>query len=217
MMRARVAVLASGRGSNLRALLDASASPDMPAEVVAVLSDRPAAGALEIARRAGLAAVEVADPSDGAALTASLEQLRAELVVLAGYLKLVPGATVHRYAGRMINIHPALLPAFGGPGMYGLRVHRAVLASGARISGATVHLVDEVYDRGPILAQWPVPVLPTDTAETLAARVLAVEHRLLPALVRGAARAIAAGGRIAPLSVRGEAFVPAAVPLVDLE
>ena len=116
--------------------------------------------------------------------------------MLAGYLKLVPAAVIARYRGRIINIHPALLPAFGGPGMYGRRVHEAVLASGARESGATVHLVDEVYDRGAILAQARVPVLPGDTPERLAARVLEVEHRLLPAVVLAAA----AGGPSGPAS-----------------
>lgn len=217
MTRARVAVLASGRGSNLAALLDACATSDLPADVVAVLSDRPAAGALELARSAGLPALEIGDPADGAALTAMLDRVEAGLVVLAGYLKLVPGDVVRPYAGRMLNIHPALLPAFGGPGMYGIRVHRAVLASGARISGATVHLVDEAYDRGPILAQWPVPVRPADTAETLAARVLAIEHRLLPAVVRQAARALLDGRLPGPLSVRCEAFAPADAPNVDIE
>ena len=105
-----------------------------------------------------------------------------DLVVLAGYLKLVPAEVIDRYRGRILNVHPALLPAFGGKGMYGHRVHEAVLASGARESGATVHLVDEVYDRGAILAQARVPVLPGDDPETLAARVLEVEHRLLPAV-----------------------------------
>jgi folate-dependent phosphoribosylglycinamide formyltransferase PurN len=118
-----------------------------------------------------------------------------DLVVLAGYLKLVPADTVSAFDGRMVNIHPALLPAFGGPGMYGIRVHRAVLASGATVSGATVHLVNAEYDRGPIVAQWPVPVQPGDTPEALAARVLQVEHRLLPAVVLAAARA----GRVVPL------------------
>ena len=113
---------------------------------------------------------------------------QAELVALAGYLRRVPPAAVHRYEGRMVNIHPALLPAFGGPGMYGLHVHRAVLATGCRVSGATAHLVDEEYDHGPILAQWPVPVLPEDTPEHLAARVLRVEHMLYPAVVEALAR-----------------------------
>jgi phosphoribosylglycinamide formyltransferase 1 len=105
------------------------------------------------------------------------------LVVLAGYMHLVPAALVRLFHGPMLNIHPALLPAFGGQGLYGMRVHQAVIASGARVSGVTVHLVDDRYDTGPIVAQWPVPVLIGDTPEALAARVLQVEHRLLPAVV----------------------------------
>jgi folate-dependent phosphoribosylglycinamide formyltransferase PurN len=128
-----------------------------------------------------------------------LERQQADLLVLAGYLKLVPAPVIEAYRGRVINIHPALLPAFGGKGMYGHRVHEAVLASGARESGATVHLVDEAYDRGPVLAQARVPVLPGDTAEQLAARVLEAEHRLLPVVVLAAA----AAGRPVPLSESG--------------
>jgi phosphoribosylglycinamide formyltransferase 1 len=123
-----------------------------------------------------------------------------DLVVLAGYLKLVPSGVIARYRGRLINIHPGLLPSFGGKGMYGHRVHEAVLASGARESGATVHLVDEVYDRGEILGQVKVPVLPGDDAERLAARVLEVEHRLLPAAVLAAA----AAGRAVPINEPAE-------------
>jgi phosphoribosylglycinamide formyltransferase 1 len=176
----RVAVLASGGGTNLQALLDAC-GPAAPARVTRVVSNRADAGALERARAAGIPAVVLRDPADAAELLAALGD--ADLVVLAGYLKLIPAAAVARFPRRMINIHPALLPAFGGPGMYGHRVHAAVLASGATASGATVHYVDEQYDRGPIIAQRTVPVLPGDTAETLAARVLAVEHELLPQVV----------------------------------
>lgn len=176
----RVAVLASGGGTNLQSLIDALRNSPL-ARVERVLSDRAAAGALGRARAAGAAAAVLADPADGAALLAALGD--ADLVVLAGYLKLVPAAVVRRYRWRMVNIHPALLPAFGGPGMYGRRVHAAVLASGAAESGATVHYVDEQYDRGPIIAQARVPVEPGDTAETLAARVLTAEHRLLPRVV----------------------------------
>jgi phosphoribosylglycinamide formyltransferase 1 len=180
----RVAVLASGGGTNLQALLDALTGS--LARVALVLSDRPDAGALERARRAGVAAAALRDPADAAELLAALTD--ANLVVLAGYLKLVPPAVVARFRWRMINIHPALLPAFGGPGMYGRRVHEAVLASGAAMSGATVHYVDEQYDRGPIIAQTRVPVQPDDTPETLAARVLAAEHELLPRVVLELAR-----------------------------
>jgi formyltetrahydrofolate-dependent phosphoribosylglycinamide formyltransferase len=180
----RVAVLASGGGTNLQALLDALTGSR--ARVALVLSDRPDAGALKRARRAGVAAAALRDPADSAELLAALTDI--DLVVLAGYLKLVPPAVVARFRWRMINIHPALLPAFGGPGMYGRRVHEAVLASDADESGATVHYVDEQYDRGPIIAQARVPVRPDDTPETLAARVLEAEHRLLPMVVLELAR-----------------------------
>ena len=190
----RVAVLASGGGTNLQALLDTCIA-GAPARVVLVASDKPDAGALVRARNAGVDAPVIPDPADGAALTRLLREKGVDLVVLAGYLKLVPAETVSAFDGRMINIPPAVPPAFGGPGMYGIRVHRAVLASGATLSGASVHLVNAEYDRGPIVAQWPVPVQPGDTPETLAARILEVEHRLLPAVVLAAARA----GKVVPL------------------
>lgn len=191
----RVAVCISGRGSNLESLLR-TLEPESPARVVLVLSNRTDAGGLEVARRHGVAAGVLEDHRSADEWLARLEPAGADLVVLAGYLKLVPPAVVTRYAGRIINIHPALLPDFGGPGMYGRRVHEAVLASGATESGASVHLVDEEYDRGAILAQARVPVQPGDTPESLAARVLAAEHQLLPAVVLAAARA----GRPVPLT-----------------
>ena len=193
-MTMRVAVAVSGRGSNLEALLRAL-EHDAPARVVLVLSSRPDAAALERARARGVPAEVLPDPADAADWLDRLERHRVDLLVLAGYLKLVPAAVIARYRDRIVNVHPALLPGFGGRGMYGRRVHEAVLASGARESGATVHLVDEVYDRGAILAQGRVPVLPDDTPDRLAARVLQVEHRLLPAVVLAAA----AAGRPVPL------------------
>jgi formyltetrahydrofolate-dependent phosphoribosylglycinamide formyltransferase len=180
-------VLASGDGTNLQALLD-TLGPDAPAHVVRVVTNRADAGALERARQAGVPTTVLRDPADAAELLAALAD--ADLVVLAGYLKLVPRAAVARFRHRLINIHPALLPAFGGPGMYGRRVHEAVLASGAAVSGATVHYVDEHYDRGPIIAQRRVSVRPDDTPDTLAARVLAAEHELLPDVVIDLARKI---------------------------
>lgn len=187
-MPLRVAVAVSGGGTNLQALLDAL-PPGAPAQVVLVVSNKPAAGGLERARQRGVPAVAFSDPADGNEWLELLRQHQADLVVLAGYLKLVPAAVVTAYRGRIVNIHPALLPDFGGPGMYGARVHQAVLASGVRESGPTVHLVDEEYDRGAILAQVRVPVLLGDTPATLAERVLAQEHRLLPLVVLAAARA----------------------------
>jgi phosphoribosylglycinamide formyltransferase 1 len=193
-MTMRVAVAVSGRGSNLLALLR-SLGPGAPARVVLVLSDRPGAGALERAQEHGVPAEVLSDPTDAAEWLTKLERHRTELLVLAGYLKLVPAPVITRFRDRILNIHPALLPAFGGKGMYGHRVHQAVLASGAKESGATVHLVDEAYDRGPVLGQVRVPVLPDDTPDRLAARVLEVEHRLLPAAVLAAA----AAGRPVPI------------------
>ncbi|MDB4950683.1 MAG: phosphoribosylglycinamide formyltransferase [Gemmatimonadetes bacterium] len=193
---ARVAVLASGGGSNLQALVDRfHGRPDAAARVELVVGGRAGIGALERAARAGIDQVVLDGRALGAVVFAQrlLEELEVhgiDLVVLAGWLQLVPAEVVARFRGRMLNVHPALLPAFGGHGMYGGRVHRAVIASGARVSGATVHLVDDRYDEGRIIAQWPVPVLPGDTPETLAARVLAVEHRVLPLAVEAVASGI---------------------------
>jgi phosphoribosylglycinamide formyltransferase 1 len=193
-MPLKIAVCVSGGGSNLLALLE-NLRNFGGAKVVLVLSNRASAGGLRHAGAFGVPTAVFRDPALGDEWLELLGQHQVDLIVLAGYLKLVPPAVIAAYRGRIINIHPALLPSFGGPGMYGLRVHQAVLASGAKVSGCTVHLVDEVYDRGPILAQSRVPVLPGDTAETLAARVLEAEHRLLPAVVRAAADA----GRPVPL------------------
>lgn len=175
-----VAVFVSGGGSNLQALLDALTGSPL-ARVARVVSSRAGAGALERAERAAVPTTVLADPGDAGEIVAAVGEV--QLVVLAGYVKRVPAAAVARFRWRMINIHPALLPAFGGAGMHGRRVHEAVLASGAALSGVTIHYVDEEFDRGPIIAQWPVPVRPDDTPESLGARVLEVEHRLLPRVV----------------------------------
>lgn len=186
----RVAVLASGGGSNLQAIMDyfRSAGEGRSADVVVVAANRASAGALDRARTAGVPAMVIADPADGAVMTRLLESYRTECVALAGYLKLVPPEVTARWRGRIVNIHPALLPKFGGAGMYGRRVHEAVLAAGETESGATVHQVDDVYDRGAILAQERVPVMPGDTADTLAARVLTAEHHLYPRALDALAR-----------------------------
>jgi formyltetrahydrofolate-dependent phosphoribosylglycinamide formyltransferase len=191
-------VLASGSGSNLQALLDRfNLGGDPSARVVLVVGSRPGIRALDRAREAGVRAEvlpETAqtpeeDPErDEAFLLRRLGEADAQLVVLAGYLRLIPAEVVRAFWGRMINIHPALLPSFGGHGMYGRRVHEAVIDRGCKVSGVTIHFVSEEYDRGPIVAQWPVPVMEDDDADALAARVLRVEHRLLPAVVSGIAR-----------------------------
>lgn len=184
-MTSRLAVLASGRGSNLQAIIEHfdNLARERIAKVVLVASNRADSPALV---RAATASIDIASfdaADDGSALLDLLRKFRVDLVVLAGYLKRIPPAVVREYSGRIINIHPALLPAFGGEGMYGARVHEAVIASGAEESGVTVHLVDDDYDRGPIVAQWRVPVERSDTAESLAARVLAVEHIVYPRVI----------------------------------
>jgi phosphoribosylglycinamide formyltransferase-1 len=190
-MMSRIAVLVSGRGSNLQAL-HAYLERAGGAQVVLVVSDRASSGALACARDRGVTAATLDSQGDDAnAILELLDAARTDLVVLAGYLRLVPPEVVRAYRGRMVNVHPALLPAFGGPGMYGARVHRAVLDAGVRVSGPTVHFVDEVYDRGAVIAQWPVPVFSDDTDAALAARVLRAEHLLLPRVVH-----LVASGRI---------------------
>ncbi|RYG86544.1 phosphoribosylglycinamide formyltransferase [bacterium] len=174
-MPAKVAIVvgAKGRGSNMVALLAAMGRrPDLAVPHV-VVAPNEGSPALTIARTTG-----VRTAASGPDLLPALAG--ADYVCLAGYLKLVPLDTVAALRGRMLNIHPALLPAHGGQGMYGMRVHEAVLAAGDPVSGCTVHLVDEVYDRGKVLLQRECPVLPEDTPETLAARVLALEHEAYP-------------------------------------
>jgi phosphoribosylglycinamide formyltransferase-1 len=186
----RIAVLASGAGSNLQAIfehLDAL-GPGAPGAISLVVSDRAQAQALERARLRDIPTVHLPRSAPAGTLERNLAAHDTDLVVLAGYLRLVPASVVRRWAGCMLNVHPALLPAFGGAGMFGHRVHEAVIASGARLSGATVHFVDEQFDRGAIIAQWPVPVPPRDTPDALAARVLAVEHRIYPWCVEAVAR-----------------------------
>ncbi len=197
----RLAVLASGGGSNLQAILDhlALLGDRAPATVAVVISDRADAYALERARSRGIATLHLPRSAAEGALERALGEQQIDLIALAGYLRLIPQGVVRRWHGKILNIHPALLPAFGGHGMYGHRVHEAVLASGARLSGATVHFVDEQFDRGAILAQWPVPVRHDDTPDALAARVLKVEHKIYPWCVAALARGdvqLGADGRV---------------------
>jgi len=197
-MPSRLAVLASGRGSNLQAIMDHfdTIARERVAKVVLVASNRFDSAALI---RAATASIDIASfdaSDDGTQLLELLRRFRVDLVVLAGYLKRIPPLVIREYGGRIINIHPALLPAFGGEGMYGARVHEAVIASGARESGVTVHLVDNEYDRGPIVAQWRVPVESSDTAESLAGRVLAVEHVVYPRVIEMVAVLINTESRI---------------------
>jgi phosphoribosylglycinamide formyltransferase-1 len=182
MPRKRVAILISGRGSNMAALIEAAKEADYPAEIALVVSNWADAAGLARAERAGIATAVVDHTAYGKdreaferALQAVLEAHRIDLVCLAGFMRLLSPWLVERWQGRMLNIHPALLPAFKG-----LDTHRRALAAGAKVHGATVHLVVADVDSGPILAQEGVPVREDDTVETLSARVLEIEHRIYP-------------------------------------
>lgn len=185
-----IGFLASHGGSNVQAILDAIAAGALPAEPRIVICNNSGARALERARAAGVPGLHLSAAalgSEEALDRAMLEALRGHgvgLVVCAGYMRKVGPRVLAAYAHRVLNIHPALLPRHGGKGMYGIRVHEAVLAAGERETGVTVHLVDEVYDHGPIVAQARVPVQPGDTPEALQARVLQTEHRLYPETLR---------------------------------
>ena len=184
----RTAILISGRGSNMRALVEAARASDFPAEIVLVISNRPAAAGLEFARAAGIATLVIDHKvyADRAAfdraLDAGLRQARVDLVCLAGFMRLLTPWFVERWLDRVINIHPSLLPAFPG-----LDTHRRALEAGVKLAGCTVHYLRAGTDDGPIIAQAAVPVLPGDTENTLAARILAAEHKLYPLALRLAA------------------------------
>jgi phosphoribosylglycinamide formyltransferase-1 len=186
----QLAVLASGGGTNLQAIIDAAKSGEIDAQVVVVISNNSTAGALERARRHHIEALHLSarqfasgEEFDRALLDALVTR-RVDMVILAGYMKLLSPSVVRAFHYRILNIHPALLPCFGGTGMYGLRVHQAVITSGARYSGVTVHLVDEQYDHGPIVAQRVVPVGDDDTPETLARKVLQQEHQIYKEVIQ---------------------------------
>jgi phosphoribosylglycinamide formyltransferase 1 len=185
-MKRRVAILISGRGSNMAALIDAAAAPDFPAEIVLVVSNREDAGGLAKARASGIPALTIDNKRFGAdrvsfeaALQSALEQERVDLVCLAGFMRLFTSAFVQHWQGRMINIHPSLLPSFPG-----LDPHGQALRAGVKISGATVHFVIPKTDAGPILMQGAVAVHDDDTPDTLAERILRIEHRIYPAALR---------------------------------
>ncbi|MCB8932983.1 MAG: phosphoribosylglycinamide formyltransferase [Chthonomonadaceae bacterium] len=177
----RIAILvgSQGRGSNMRALAEACARGDVPASVALVVSPKEATGAVETARKLGLAVAVLPykDPAYEERLVSLLHEAGVQWICLAGTMRLLPSQVLAAYPDRVLNIHPALLPKFGGKGMYGHHVHEAVLAAGETESGCTVHRVNERYDEGEIVLQLRCPVLPDDTPETLAARVLALEHQ----------------------------------------
>ena len=191
-MKPRVAILISGRGSNMASLIEAARAPDYPATIALVFSNRPLAPGLARAAEAGIAtavADHTAFPTRAAFDAALAQQLEAhaiDIVCLAGFMRILTDGFVEAWAGRIINIHPSLLPAFKG-----LHPHRQALEAGVSSHGCTVHLVVPELDSGPIIAQAAVPVLPGDTEDTLAARVLEAEHRLYPEGLAALARSVA--------------------------
>jgi len=186
-----IAVFASGKGSNFRAIQTAILNGSIrKAKIVLVISNNSDAGALVAAREFDVSAVHLSrkqfatDDEFNAALIRTLETHGVNFIVLAGYMKKIDSSLIQRFKNRMLNIHPALLPAFGGSGMYGMHVHEAVIAQKAYITGATVHLVDEEYDHGAIVLQRTIAVMPDDTPQTLAAKVQRIEHDLYPEAIR---------------------------------
>jgi phosphoribosylglycinamide formyltransferase-1 len=180
----RIGILASGSGTNAEKIMEHFAESAV-ARVVLLASDNPSAGALERARRHGVATAVFsrAEFAVGDAPLAALREAGVDYLVLAGFLRLVPVNIIEAYPGRIVNIHPALLPAYGGKGMYGARVHEAVVAAGERESGITIHRVNERYDEGDTIAQFRCPVTPDDTPDTLATKIHTLEHRHFPATI----------------------------------
>ncbi|MFC1583390.1 phosphoribosylglycinamide formyltransferase [Candidatus Neomarinimicrobiota bacterium] len=185
----QLAVFVSGRGSNFRTIHEHILSGEIIAQVVLVVTDKPQCPAADYSREHGIEVIQYPGEATGPEqLVEALRLRKVDLILLAGYLKLVPTEVVRAFPRGMLNIHPALLPAFGGKGFYGHRVHAAVIASGAKVSGVTIHFVDEEYDHGPIVSQAIVPVRPDDTADALAARVLKHEHKLYPKVLAAICR-----------------------------
>lgn len=185
----RIAVLASGSGTDLQSILDACDSGQIDGKVVLILSNNQDAYALERGRKHGAEAVFIDHRGKGreeheTEMSAEIDKVGVDLIVLAGYLRMFSSYFINKYKNMIINVHPALLPEYGGKGMHGMNVHKAVLESGDTESGCTVHLVTEEIDGGPIIGQMRVKVLPEDTPETLQARVLEKEHILLPLVVQ---------------------------------
>ncbi len=186
----KLGFLASHNGSNMQAIIEACKSGSLQAEPAVVISNNADSGALARAARESIPNYHLSSKTHPSpeqldqAILDTLLRRKVDVVILAGYMKKLGSLTLSRFAGAILNIHPALLPKFGGQGMYGIHVHEAVLAAGEKESGASVHLVDEGYDTGPVIAQAKVPVLPEDTAQSLAVRVLEAEHELFPAVLQ---------------------------------
>ncbi|MDP4172631.1 MAG: phosphoribosylglycinamide formyltransferase [Bacteroidota bacterium] len=184
-----LAVFVSGRGSNFQSILEAISSKVLEAQVKSVFTDKESCGAMEIAEKYSIPVYSISNTDKPGFISYKevselLLKQQVDLIVLAGFLKKLPDTVVDEYENRIINIHPALLPCFGGKGMYGMNVHRAVFNSSAKVSGATVHFVDKIYDNGKIIAQEAVDISDVGSPEEIAERVLKIEHKLLPFVIK---------------------------------
>ncbi len=181
-MTLNLGFLASHSGTNMQAIIDSVKSKNLDANLCCVISNNSSSGALEKAKAAGIPAFHISEKTHPAYVSEKIIELfcmhGVDTIVLAGYMKILDSKVINAFSGRVLNIHPALLPKYGGEGMYGINVHQAVLVAGEKQSGASIHLVDAAYDRGRVLTQAIVPVEPADTPETLASRVLIAEHKL---------------------------------------
>ncbi len=189
LQRFRICVFASGRGSNLQAIINAIEEKRLDCEIAFVLSNNSDSGALEIARKKYIPAIHLSEKvfhknSFEESLIDVLDEFKPDLIVLAGYMKLIPESIIKKYRNRMINIHPALLPKYGGIGMYGMNVHRAVYESGDKFSGVTIHIVNENYDEGKILFQKKVDISDCASPEEIAEKVLLIEHSVYPEVIQ---------------------------------
>jgi formyltetrahydrofolate-dependent phosphoribosylglycinamide formyltransferase len=187
--RFRICVFASGRGSNLQAIIDGVEEGRLNCEIVFVLSNNSSSGALEIARRKNIPAFHLSERvfhknNFEESLIDLLEKYKPDLIVLAGYMKLVPVSVIKKFRNRIINIHPALLPKYGGKGMYGMNVHNAVFRAGEKVSGVTIHLVNENYDEGRIIYQEQIDISDCKSPEEIAERVLKLEHKVYPDVIQ---------------------------------
>lgn len=190
MNKLRLAVFSSHSGSNFQAIINSISKGELNAEIVCLITNNSKAYCVERAKQNGIPYFHISNITHPEqkeyekAILSILNDFKVDLIILAGYMKIVPASVIKSYRNRILNIHPALLPKYGGKGMFGMNVHKAVIESGEKISGATVHLVDEIYDNGKILNQMQVEVLPNDTPESLAERVLEIEHKLYPLTIQ---------------------------------
>lgn len=179
-----IVVFASGSGTNFQAIIDAVKAGQIDAHIAGLITDRADIRAIDRAKKHNIPVHIIFQHSSPDKMREVLDSLKPDLIVLAGYLKKIPRAIVQEYEGRIINIHPSLLPDYGGPGFYGLNIHRNVLQNGEKESGCTVHYVTQNYDEGPIIEQSKVPVLKNDSPEKLAERILEKEHKMLPKVIK---------------------------------